>query len=476
MSKLLLLFMLTFSFSFSQNISFLTQEEEQYLINKKVLKICMESNWFPFEKFDDNGKYKGISSEYFKLFAQQLNITVKPIKTLNKSQSLEFAKNKKCDILTLISETPEGKKYLNFTKSHLNIPIVMVTKNNIDFIYDFRTLKGKKVGVIKNSTTSKMLKVKYPNLILVDVDNDKNGIYKVQSNDLFGYVGNILSINDRLKSNFITNLKIINRLDNEQLKLSVGVRNDDIVLSSIFNKMISNISNDTKQSIIDKYITVKYVNEVKFMYLKYIIPTVISIILIFLYIQYKLKQQNKILEIRVKEEIDKNRKKEQLYLTQSKLAQMGELLSMIAHQWRQPLSAINATISYLKYNIQLEEFHKDKFLKELDDVENFTQILTNTISDFKKFYKPNKSATTVVVNETINKALYIIKHSLEYDKISIIYNYNSTKKVKIYENELMQVFLNIIKNAQDKFKEQENKEKIIKIITQDTNNSVLIQI
>ena len=159
-----------------------------------------------------------------------------------------------------------------------------------------------------------------------------------------------------------------------------------------------------------------------------------------------------------------NEIKDKQLFGQSRLVQMGELISMIAHQWRQPLGAIAATAVSMKFAIELEEYdintqegqkkQKQYFMKKLTSIENFVQVLSQTIDDFRNFYKPDKQIVQSNLQEVCEKSLKIIKASLESDGVEIIYEYNSHEDIDMYDSEMMQVLLNIFKNAQDNFKER----------------------
>ena len=160
---------------------------------------------------------------------------------------------------------------------------------------------------------------------------------------------------------------------------------------------------------------------------------------------------------------------------QSRLAQMGEMISMIAHQWRQPLGAISATSINLQMKIELENFDlntKDGqekqnkyFSNELKNIDDLVDNLTTTIDDFRNFYKPNKKSITCKLENIIEKSLNIIEKSLESDNIKIIKQYNCIDTVKVYDNEVTQVILNIFKNSQDNLKEKNIENPYIKIST-----------
>lgn len=178
-----------------------------------------------------------------------------------------------------------------------------------------------------------------------------------------------------------------------------------------------------------------------------------------------------------KESEIKLKQRENQLLVQSRLAQMGELLSMIAHQWRQPLTAISATAINLRLKIILNAFDlqtqngleecKSFYLSELEQIEEFVLNLSTTIDDFRNFYKINKKTVKVSIDTVLNKALNIINGSLENNKIEVIYKANSKNKQDLYDGELMQVILNILKNAQDNFKEKNINGGKIHIITND---------
>ncbi len=185
---------------------------------------------------------------------------------------------------------------------------------------------------------------------------------------------------------------------------------------------------------------------------------------------------NKNLDKKIKEEIEKNKLQEQLLFQQSRMAQMGEMISMIAHQWRQPLGAIASTALNLQTKLELEIFDLEKeeqrtectqyFQERLENINDFVRNLTTTIDDFRNFYKPNKQSVTLSLETLIIKSLQVIKASLLNDNINIIEEYHSKDILELHDNEMMQVIINILKNAQDNFKEKEIRNPYIKISTE----------
>jgi len=164
--------------------------------------------------------------------------------------------------------------------------------------------------------------------------------------------------------------------------------------------------------------------------------------------------------------------KEKLLLEQSRLAQMGEMISMIAHQWRQPLGAISSAVFSVQTKLALGKFDLDKregvdqlleFLeKKHGSINQYVEFLSATIDDFRNFFKPDKSKELVMVTIPIHRALQIVKSSLESKGIYLETNFDCNEAVDMYQNEMMQVILNILKNAEDNFMEKSiEKPKII---------------
>lgn len=188
-------------------------------------------------------------------------------------------------------------------------------------------------------------------------------------------------------------------------------------------------------------------------------------------VQKALEELNLTLEDRISDEVEKNRQKDQQLIHQSRLASMGEMINMIAHQWRQPLSAISSTVQGLNLKLTLKKYDETLFSEKLSDVNCYAQYLSQTIDDFRQFFKTSKEKKEVTLEEVIEKVLGIIHVTLENKKITLSMDFQSNEPLMTYSNELMQVLLNLVKNAEDSLMENKIENPWIKIATfkQDTN-------
>jgi len=192
--------------------------------------------------------------------------------------------------------------------------------------------------------------------------------------------------------------------------------------------------------------------------------------------QKALEELNLTLEDRIADEVEKNRQKDQQLIQQSRLASMGEMISMIAHQWRQPLSAISSTVQGLHLKLTLKKYDEVLFLEKLMDVNRYAQYLSQTIDDFRHFFKTSKEKNQVTLEEVIEKVLSLIHVTLENKKITLIMDFQSNEFLMTYSNELMQVLLNLIKNAEDALVENQIDHPWIKIATSKNETHVMLSI
>jgi PAS domain S-box-containing protein len=171
-----------------------------------------------------------------------------------------------------------------------------------------------------------------------------------------------------------------------------------------------------------------------------------------------------------------NKNLEQKLFSQSRLAQMGEMLAMIAHQWRQPLSAISSASGSLKIKAQLGKLNDETVIQKSDDIINYSKHLSNTINDFRDFFKPNKERRETDANELIESVLNIVNASIKSQNITLIKELHSKQKFLSYPNELKQVILNLIKNSQEAFLENHSLSPFIQLETYDENSHVIIKL
>lgn len=148
------------------------------------------------------------------------------------------------------------------------------------------------------------------------------------------------------------------------------------------------------------------------------------------------------------------KEKESMLIEQSRLAAMGEMISVIAHQWRQPLTAIASISTRLKMNIKMNKLDVKLVDEKTDEINNYLQYMSKTIDDFRNFFEPTKNRTSISVNELVDDSMQMLKESFDNKNIKVEIQDVQLGKMYLYKNELIQVILNILNNARDAFEEK----------------------
>ncbi|MGB6329502.1 MAG: HAMP domain-containing sensor histidine kinase [Halarcobacter sp.] len=155
------------------------------------------------------------------------------------------------------------------------------------------------------------------------------------------------------------------------------------------------------------------------------------------------------LENKIQEEINKRVEQDKLLIQQSKLASMGEMIGNIAHQWRQPLSELNAILMNVETRYKFGDFDDEFIENSVLECNEITSYMSNTISDFQSFFKPSKTKVNFDISKACSKAIGILQSSLKHNNIK--YKSKCEKEVLVfgYPNEFSQAILNILSNAKD---------------------------
>lgn len=176
-------------------------------------------------------------------------------------------------------------------------------------------------------------------------------------------------------------------------------------------------------------------------------------------------------------DITELKEKELQLIQQSKMAQMGEMLSMIAHQWRQPLNIIATLNEIMRLKAMKNKLDFDEFEPLSKKIMTQIKYLSNTIDDFKDYFKPDKKPTYATLEDIVLGVIEITEASLVNNNVEVSLELNAKEKILTFVNEVQQALINIVKNAEDALKEkrQENRKLQIRAYRKDILNIIEIE-
>ena len=163
----------------------------------------------------------------------------------------------------------------------------------------------------------------------------------------------------------------------------------------------------------------------------------------------ELHSLNENLSMKVQSGIDEGKQKDKKILEQAKLARIGSMISMIAHQWRQPLTELSGILMELETATRFKKVNEKHILGAIERSDKMIQFMSNTIDDFRNFYRPDKVKEEFLVSNSCKNAINIIGATLKNFNIKLNINVENDKKIYGYPTEFSQVILNILSNAAD---------------------------
>jgi ABC-type amino acid transport substrate-binding protein len=235
----------------------LTEEEKSFLQQHPVLRFGYDIDWPPVEYADKDGHYHGISSEYMKLIAESLGITLEPAPPQSWQDTIAAAKAWQLDVLSAVARTPQRDEYLHFSSPYLSVPMVYVTGLDYSFIGNIETLEGKTFAVVEGYASHDILKNKHPELKLLPVEDLKAGLKAVQKGDADVYIGSLTSISHLMSREGIPGLKISGELP-YRYELSIATRKDQPLLAGIMQKALDAIPEEKRVEIFNRWVSVTY--------------------------------------------------------------------------------------------------------------------------------------------------------------------------------------------------------------------------
>lgn len=249
---LTLLFLISISFS-SSNITQWTEDELRFIEDNPVIYIGVDPKFIPFEFIDNDGSYKGISSDYLQIITERTGIKFQVMENLTWVEAYNLALNGEIDMLPAISKTDEREAYFLFSQPYYYFKRVIVTRDNEKDIFGIEDLNNLTVAVQKNSSHHSYL-LEFPRINLSLYDSVEDALTAVANGTERAFVGNLASTNYLIKSTALTNLRFTAFETDTQQAIYFAFRKDWPELQGILNKVIGTITEEQRMDINDRWI------------------------------------------------------------------------------------------------------------------------------------------------------------------------------------------------------------------------------
>ena len=421
-----------------------TAEELAFMEEHPVIRLGVDPMFVPFEFFDNDGTYQGITSDYLEIISEKTGLEMQVIKGLTWTEAYEKALHGEVDMLPAISKTSAREQYFLFSEPYYYFKRVIVIRESTENISSIEDLYRQTVAVQKNSSHHSYL-AEYPQINLSLYDSVEAALTAVANGTETAFMGNLATTNYLINSTGLTNLKYVAFEAEQQQGLYFSVRNDWPVLIGIIDKTLATITPEERIAINSKWVGATVEPDYGPIYQAILITSGV-IILIWLVSIYWI--------LRLRREIEK-RKKIQTDLEQAKQEAeaanniKSSFLARMSHEIRTPLNAITG-MAYLVKKTQVTLTQK-MYLDRITQSANTMLSIINDILDFSKIEAGKIELERVAFNLdlVIQDVINIVSYKIEEQQLG----FKLSKDPKIPNcyfgdaKRIEQILLNLINNA-----------------------------
>lgn len=313
----------------------LSTQEQRYLNRLSKIRLCVDPNWLPHEKITDDGQHIGIFANVITLISQRIKTPIELYPTNSWQHSLTAAEKGECHLISGLNRTKERETYLDFSIVFLSVPMIVVGLTDKPFIENLIHLNGKKVASVKGYRIANVLAQDYPEIEIEYYPSVAQATEAVAKNKVYAAIGSMLGMSYQITQQGLTNVKILSHSDYDgQYRIGIGKAYSE--LTPIINRAIASISPEERNSIIQHWVPLLPSAKVNYSpYIKGIM--VLTILSGILFLRHKVT-------LKAKRHLEKAN--QQLHTAHR---EQEQLIKMLAHEYRTPLSIIQSSLRLIKY-------------------------------------------------------------------------------------------------------------------------------
>ena len=465
----------------------LTLEEEVWLSNNKIVKVASDPTAGPLELVDNRGEISGIAGDYLKIIGNKLNVKFEWAGNNNWQEGLEKIESKQADMLSVVVETSERNKTLDFTPPFLSITNVIFSREGEEFYGSMEALEGRRVAQVANSAMADRLKTNHSKIEVVEVSSISEALLLVSTGKVEAYIGGISSAAYYIAELGLTQIIVVGETP-YKTDVAMAVRKDLPLLSSIMSKAVSSLSPNDKAKISRNWLSLKIENKTDFTLIRNIILTAGVILIVSLLWINSLNR-----EVKRREQVEKKLIESQetalVALDKAELAQVeaeaanaakSNFLANMSHEIRTPLNAIIG-FSEIMATSMFGKIDNEKYVEYINDINESGNHLSTVINDLldlskieagkwqlkeSRFLLADCINSSVKMFDGLANEKNISMTSLDLKQITGLQVYGDVHCIK-------RIIINLLSNA---IKFTDNGGRVMCNVSQNTNGDLNIEI
>lgn len=310
----------------------LNPAEQAYLQQHGPISFCVDPDWPPFEVVDAQGQHRGIGADLLALVAARAGVAIKLLPTKDWPESLEASKAGRCQLLSLLNQTPERDAWLIFTQPVLADENIIITREEHAFVADLTGLQNHTLVLPKGTSIEERVRRDYPNIHITITDSEAQALAMVSERQADLTVRSLIVAAYTIKRQGWFNLKIAGQVPGYGNQLRIGVAKGEPLLRDILDKGVASITPVERQQIIDRHIPITATTGLDYGPIKQLLGVFALMALTSLFWLRKINRAKK--------------------LAEQTATLQRQFIAMLSHEVRTPLAVIDATAQLLTQRLQ----------------------------------------------------------------------------------------------------------------------------
>ncbi len=423
----------------------------------------------PNQVLETDKGFEGFSIDLFKLLSQKSGLEFDYRYFHCWSEVIEAAKSGEIDIIFLAQKTPERLSYLDFTDTILVQENFLICNFNRPY-RSLNELKNKRLALSEKSALEEFVRYYYPTITIIPTKSEKEALMMVANNKADATIAEPVRSSYYIRQLGLDTLVPTSPIEYKYY-LALATTKRHPTLNIILSKSLQHIPPHKLDALKLKwgYIKAEILDKNTLLFLSVLLIVSSTILGYFLIINHRLKE-----EIKAKEQALQRVER----LKDSKLSELSQMVRTIAHQWRQPLNTLSATIQIIEFRIIQNKLDPKSLQELLQKLKKQVFALSQIIDKFQETFRPTSKQVRFDLISHIKTLIHILKPTFQEQDIKLIL-ISAKESIPLmgYPESLSKVLFNILTNAKEALEksDQKNKQVLIKIKQTQKELHILIE-
>ena len=316
----------------------LTAQERAYIEHNPRIRMCVDPDWVPFERISSQGEHEGIAADLVQLVAQRVGLKVDLYPVKNWSDSLAASKDKRCQILSFLNQTPERDQWLVFTKPIFFDQNVIITREEHAYIGDPKGLTDESVALPRGTMVEERTRKEFPNLRVISTDTEEEAIALVSQRKADMTIRSLIVAAYTIKKEGLFNLKISGQIPGFANALRIGVLQNETVLRDILDKGVQTLTEQEREAIANRHVSVNIQHGFDYRQLLMVLLGAVLVVLAIIFWFRKLREVDHARAI-----LAEQRGEQELRARR----EQSRLVAMLSHEMRTSVAMIDSSVRSL---------------------------------------------------------------------------------------------------------------------------------